>query len=887
MFYCVSSSSTSINILSHVMYTCSHSYSHILRLCIEGDIESLVAEARCIQARINSRIKPTNEEEIARRFAKLMMIGKVNAALQLLSRKTTGSVLNIDKLISSGSNQQTVLETLKQLHPPAAIANEECLLNEPMPNARPYDPIIFDNLDGNQIKCAALKCKGAAGPTGTDAHAWRRLCSSFKQASNDLCNALANVGRRICTQPLDSEGLAAFVACRLIPLDKCPGIRPIGIGEVPRRIVSKAVMSIVHDDVITSAGPLQVCAGQEGGAEAAAHAMRHVFDSSEEMGVLLVDATNAFNSLNRTTALLNMKFICPSLEIILNNTYQSPIRMFLPGGEEILSHEGTTQGDPLGMAMYALAITPIIAKLNHHHKEISQVWFADDATGSGTCEDLRAWWDELIKIGPKFGYHPNAIKTHLVVKEGTEDKAKAIFMETSVNITTRGKRHLGAAIGSSNFCDEYVRSKVSQWTDELMLLTKFAKSQPHASFAAFTHGLSRKWSHLSRTMANTAELLQPLEEVIHQHFIPALTGRPPVSSFERKLLALPARMGGLGITNPVADAEHEYQSSRKVTTPLVDLIIQQDLSKPMNIDLSREKLEIKKSRRESQQAISRDITTSLSLDSHRLMQCASERGASAWVTAIPYDVHGFFLHKGAFRDALCLRYGWGLSGIPNKCCCGNIFSIDHAMSCHRGGFPTLRHNEVRDITANLLSEVRPNTCIEPVLQPLNGEIFQHRTANLQSEARVDIRTNGFWSRGQEAFFDVRVFHPNASSYRTKDLAALYSLHEGSKKREYGERIREVEHGVFTPLVLSTTGGMAHEATTFYKKLAADVAVKRNLQYSTVISWLRCRLSFALLRSAIVCKRIPKHHYRSYERHRYPSGQQGRWSLTKLIYVTFI
>ena len=196
-------------------------------------------------------------------------------------------------------------------------------------------------------------------------------------------------------------------------------------------------MSIIQDDVITSASFMQVCAGQEGGTEAAAHAMRQVFDSSEEMGFLRVDATNTFNSLNCTTTLHNMRFICPSLEIILCNTYQSPIRMFIPGSEEILSNDGTIQGDPLGMAMYALAITPLIVQLNNHHKEISQVWFADDATGSGKCEGLEARWDELIKIGSKFGYHSKAIKTYLVVKEGTQDNAKALFSETGINITTR------------------------------------------------------------------------------------------------------------------------------------------------------------------------------------------------------------------------------------------------------------------------------------------------------------------------------------------------------------------------------------------------------------------------------------------------------------------
>ena len=97
----------------------------------------------------------------------------------------------------------------------------------------------------------------------------------------------------------------------------------------------------------------------------------------------------------------------------------------------------------------------------------------------------------------------------------------------------------------------------------------------------------------------------------------------------------------------------------------------------------------------------------------------------------------------------------------------------------------------------------------------------------------DIRARGFWSRGQDAFFDVRVFHPNAS-YRNKDLASLYKLHENAKKREYGERVREVEHAMFTPLVLSTCGGMLRETTTFYKMLTADLAAKRSS--NTVRIW---------------------------------------------------
>ena len=92
--------------------------------------------------------------------------------------------------------------------------------------------------------------------------------------------------------------------------------------------------------------------------------------------------------------------------------------------------------------------------------------------------------------------------------------------------------------------------------------------------------------------------------------------------------------------------------------------------------------------------------------------------------------------------------------------CGDSLWVDHAMSCHKGGFPTLRHNEIRDPTANLLKEVCPNTCYEPGLQSLNGEAFWRRTTNTEEDARLDIRADGFWTMAQGAFFDIRVFHPS-------------------------------------------------------------------------------------------------------------------------------
>ena len=171
-----------------------------------------------------------------------------------------------------------------------------------------------------------------------------------------------------------------------------------------------------------------------------------------------------------------------------------------------------------------------------------------------------------------------------------------------------------------------------------------------------------------------------------------------------------------------------------------------------------------------------------------------------------------------------------------------------------GGFPTLCHNEIRDLTANLMSEVCHDVCVEPHLQPITGENLNGASAITDDGARLGIATNGFWGgQREQAFFDVHVFNPHAPS-NEQLLAACYRKHENSKKRAYEQRVQEIEHGSFTPIVLSLAGGLGKAATTCYKRLTSMITEKQDLPYSTTISWIRCLLSFSLLRSAIQCIR---------------------------------
>ena len=116
--------------------------------------------------------------------------------------------------------------------------------------------------------------------------------------------------------------------------------------------------------------------------------------------------------------------------------------------------------------------------------------------------------------------------------------------------------------------------------------------------------------------------------------------------------------------------------------------------------------------------------------------------------------------------------------------------------------------------------------IEPTLQQLTGESLYERTANITDDARVDIAARGFWISGQRAFFDIRVFNRMVRRYESQELNKAYEINEREKKRQYNERILEVEHGLFNPLVMTALGGMGREASKFYSRLSESIAEKR-------------------------------------------------------------
>ena len=241
--------------------------------------------------------------------------------------------------------------------------------------------------------------------------------------------------------------------------------------------------------------------------------------------------------------------------------------------------------------------------------------------------------------------------------------------------------------------------------------------------------------------------------------------------------ALPTRYGGLGMHILTEKAPRDYSASKLITEPVVQEIknqgqkIQSDSDNQYKISLIRMNLD------NFYKGVLEELKSQLSPSSKRSLELAAERGSSNWLATLPLKDQGFVLNRSEFTDALNIRYYRQLKGVPDTCPCGHSFTITHALNCKRGGFVHMRHDNLRDFNAGLLSKVLTDVQKEPPLIPIVGE---NVSGNSADAARVDIRARGFWRPAQSAYFDVRVTNPLSESAMKTALSRVYDSHEKEK-----------------------------------------------------------------------------------------------------------
>ena len=217
--------------------------------------------------------------------------------------------------------------------------------------------------------------------------------------------------------------------------------------------------------------------------------------SLQRLLTLLVDATNAFNELNRKAMLWTVAHLWPSGARFSFNCYRHSTVMVVRrrGGtpEYILSREGVTQGDPLSMLLYGLAMTPLALILQREEPGVVWAWYADDAALSGPPAAVANGMRLLLRYGPARGYFPCPAKSILIDAPPEDSPGGRLLAEFSFEAPA-GSRYLGGFLGKGAARESWVGEKVAAWTESVRDLARVAVRHPQAALAGLTRSLQQE-----------------------------------------------------------------------------------------------------------------------------------------------------------------------------------------------------------------------------------------------------------------------------------------------------------------------------------------------------------------------------------------------------------
>ena len=817
-----------------------------------GKFDGLVEEAvRCTRS-LSFRSSVNSQEQVLKVFTRLMLKGELRAATRWITERGSGRVLSPNDKVGSGD--RTVLDVLREKHPdPAPI--DECAMD----GCDDELPALMDvSVTSGHVEKIARSLHGGAGPGGTNSSHWRSFLLRFGVQSAKLREAVASLIMMMANGIVDWQWIRALMSSRLIALDKNPGVRPIGVGEVLRRLMGKVMMLCTGVDVQDECGADQLCSGLRGGIEGAIHAVSEVFESrsGDGYGVLMVDARNAFNSLNRSVGLWNARVYWPRCSRFLFNTYRGFSSLWIKGGEDPLySMEGVTQGDPLSMCFYAAALLPLVRSLRCHEKW-TQSWYADDSACVGKLDNVKEWFEKLSVKGPRFGYYPEPSKSVLVVDSKFEGKAMELFSGVGVKVVS-GSRFLGGFIGNERDGAGFVTRKVEQWVSHIHQLADAAKSQPQAAFASLLKSLQCEWMFLMRVFPGQSHLFDPLREAIRRTFWPCLLGSA-VNDVEADLFSLPVKYGGLGVRDPVGLSDLSYQASKMGCEKIVEFMKDGGMfcvGDHMNTFNEAGKCS-RQQQGEQNECVLREVLDSFDERRARAVRRAIDGKCSGWLSVVPVASLNFDLSAQVFRDALAVRYYRPVVALPAACDgCGAPTSVAHALSCRKGGLVIRRHNEVRDALGEMMAMAFGQQIVkEPIVKEADPECGEGGLV-------ADLAVRGLWQSQSEALLDIRVVDTDADSYCRRPVSAVLKSAEEEKKRKYNDAV-EARRGSFSPFVVSVDGFVGVEAGCILKRVAEVLGWKWGKSYVQVMGWVRCYMSLAVIRATGLCLRGSRVPWRS-------------------------
>lgn len=865
----------------------------------EGRFKALVDDTLAERLGRKQDKRALSDEEKSRRFNGKFLSGRTRQAVRQLTSRDSGGLLDPQDI--DPKSNRPVIEVLRSKHPGLRVPD---LDREEQTAFEAYEScpdVIPQVISAEAIERTAAKLSGGAGPSGVDAVDLRHWLLRFGSQSEGLRTELAAWTQWLCDGDPPYAAIRALMACRLVALDKQPGVRPVGIGEIYRRLMAKTVVRLTGHMATESCGNYNLCAGLASGIESAVHAVRSRYEATERKepvdgeganvnvprpgsgltsrpaapnhpaevaadddpeAVLLVDARNGFNELSRFAMLWTVRHLWPTGARFAFQCYRHAAILIVRQRSQpcmtILSREGVTQGDPLSMVLYGLTLVPLAKRIRAATGDVVQPWYADDMAMAGKVSGIACATSLLQRFGPDRGYFPEPEKSILICRDADQSQAKRQLSAYHFQYTT-GARYLGGFIGSPHDQAEWLKPQIDAWCFGVRALAKAAVQYPQTAYAGLCKSLQSEWLYLQRVLPECGEAFAPLEQTIRERFLPALVGEKDAPGEALRLLTrLGVKSAGLGILDPTLTAETNHASSLALTNLATDsLLSSAPLSVATHQSHARERrLALQGERHARDAAQLQQLCQQEGLRESRRLQRAKDTGI--WLSVLPQTLNGTDLSRDEFRDSVRIRLGLPVLALPTTCDgCGKPFSLAHSQVCKNGGLVTMRHDDLKMEIMSLCAQAFSPGAVrdEPKINTYR-EPTADGPAQAQAELRGDISAHGFWTRGKTTIFDVRVTDTDAPSHSGQDPYKVLAKQERAKRDVYAAPCAERRRD-FTPLVFSVDGLMGEKATEVSRRLACRLSKKWGRSYSTVCGFVRSRLSISLVRSVSMLLRAPR------------------------------
>ena len=792
--------------------------------------ESEETEARTASSEVDSFADP----KFARRVKSKLNDGDVRAALRLLTSDDKVMPPNAETINLLQSKHPQAPDDLPHLTdpdcPPLSV-NEEAVLKA----IKSMPPGSSGGIDG--MRPLYFKDMITTETSGCG----NKLLKSLTRLVNLI---LAGNVPEFCRTAVFGASLCAF-------RKEDGGVRPIAIGCFYRRLTAKIAANHATNQLSSELSPIQLGVGVDGGCEAAVHALRQYAASSESSNVnnvlLKLDVSNAFNSINRSAVLLQVKERCPQIYQLVKQSYSQPTPLHI-GSSIISSETGVQQRDPLGPLCFALAIDPIIRT----PQTPLNMWYLDDGSLAGPANQVTETVADLIPKLADVGLTINSLKCELATLSQSVDSSTLNDLQTTLsNLKTLTKANF--TLLNSPIYPEAIPISINKAENIINnICNRIEGLDSHTALFFLTNFTAApRLNYLLRSapMYFDDSALERIDEKIRTTAV-SVTNVDMVDDAWRQA-SLPIRHGGIGLRRVSSLAKPCYLSSLTRSKTLVQAIL------PANISFSTEPIEVtenkllaehprlvvpepdkRSSQKEWDNAVSASEFTELlnsahQIDQARLLAAAAPHSAS-WIQAYPLAQLGLHLDDDSVRIALALRLGTPICQ-PHRCRCGK--QVDnygrHGLSCLKSAGRIPRHAAINDLIKRALATAGVPATLEPVgLESSNSN-------------RPDGVTIFPFSHGKSMCWDATVVDTFAKSSVMDAAVTTGAAAKKAEKRKVTHYQGLGDRYQFYPIALETTGVYGPQTEDFIKQLGRRLRAYTDEVRQT--QWLRQRISVAIAR----------------------------------------